>query len=180
MNLRLAVVVASSDTIKPKISLEKRKKIYADIGKKRAERHKNVARFPLKLTFRMSDDSGKARGTVRVYSGGTAIGGASMIDFKRFCTMVRALEDGVYLNIGSAVLLPEIFVKALTLVRNLGSEVSRFTTADMDFIRHYRPGVNVVSRPTSEGGAGYRLTGPHEILVPLVFASVLESIGVNM
>ncbi len=108
---------------------------------------------------------------------GEATGGASLIDFRRFCAMVRELEGGVYLNIGSAVILPEIFLKALTLVRNLGHEVSGFTTADLDFIRNYRPGVNVVGRPTSGGGRGIRLTGPHEILVPLLFASVLDKVG---
>lgn len=105
---------------------------------------------------------------------GEAIGGASLRDFRRFCSVVKELEGGVYLNIGSAVILPEVFLKALTLVRNLGHEVQRFTAADMDFIRHYRPGVNVVGRPTTGGGKGYRLTGPHEILVPLLFGAVLE------
>ncbi len=108
---------------------------------------------------------------------GEAIGGATMTDFKKLCSVVKELEDGVYINIGSAVILPEVFLKALTLVRNLGAEVSRFTAADMDFIRHYRPGVNVVSRPTAAGGAGYRLTGPHEILVPLLFGAVLEQLN---
>jgi len=108
---------------------------------------------------------------------GEAIGGASLLDFKRFAAVVRELEGGVYLNVGSAVVLPEVFLKALTLVRNLGTEVARFTAADFDFVRHYRPGVNVVARPTAEGGKGYRLTGPHEILIPLLFAAVLEEIG---
>jgi hypothetical protein len=91
--------------------------------------------------------------------------------------MVRELEGGVYLNIGSAVILPEVFLKALTLARNLGSEVNDFTSADLDFVRNYRPRVNVVGRPTSGGGRGIHLTGPHEIIVPLLFASVLEEIG---
>lgn len=105
---------------------------------------------------------------------GEAIGGASLRDFHRFCAVVRELEGGVYLNIGSAVLLPEVFLKALTLVRNLGHEVRHFTTADLDFVRHYRPSVNVVGRPAGAGGKGYQLIGPHEILVPLLFASVGE------
>jgi hypothetical protein len=108
---------------------------------------------------------------------GEAIGGASLHDFKRFCAVVAELEGGVYMNIGSAVILPEVFLKALTLVRNLGHAVSDFTAADLDFIRHYRPGVNVVGRPTSSGGRGIRLTGPHEILVPLVFAAAMEAAG---
>ena len=108
---------------------------------------------------------------------GEAIGGASLLDFRRFCAVVSRLDGGVYLNIGSAVVLPEVFLKALTLVRNLGHEVRRFTTADLDFLRHYRPSVNVVGRPTAGGGRGYHLTGPHEILVPLLFAAVLEALA---
>jgi deoxyhypusine synthase len=108
---------------------------------------------------------------------GEAIGGASLRDFYRFSAIVRELEGGVYLNVGSAVVLPEVFLKALTLVRNLGAEVRCFTTADLDFVRHYRPAANVVGRPTGEGGTGYQLTGPHEILVPLLFACVLEELG---
>lgn len=107
---------------------------------------------------------------------GEAIGGASLRDFHRFCAVVRELEGGVYLNVGSAVILPEVFLKALTLVRNLGHEVAHFTTANLDFVRHYRPSVNVVGRPTGGGGRGYHLTGPHETLVPLLFAAVLEEL----
>jgi len=108
---------------------------------------------------------------------GEAIGGASLRDFRRFCAVIRELEGGVYLNIGSAVVLPEVFLKAITLVRNLGFEVRSFTTANLDFIRHYRPAANVVGRPTAAGGKGYQLTGPHEILVPLLFACVGEMLG---
>ena len=108
---------------------------------------------------------------------GEATGGASMTDFRRFCAVVGELQGGVYLNIGSAVILPEVFLKALTLVRNLGRKVDDITTADMDFIRQYRPGVNVVGRPTAGGGRGFRLTGPHEILVPLLFGAVLDLLG---
>jgi hypothetical protein len=108
---------------------------------------------------------------------GEAIGGASLRDFHRFCAVVRELEGGVYLNVGSAVVLPEVFLKALTLVRNLGHGVRHFTTANLDFIRHYRPTVNVVGRPTGGGGKGYQLTGPHEILVPLLAACVLEELA---
>ncbi|MHB8765606.1 MAG: GSU2086 family protein [Deferrisomatales bacterium] len=108
---------------------------------------------------------------------GEAIGGASLRDFRRFCAVVAELEGGVYLNVGSAVVLPEVFLKALTLVRNLGHEVRQFTTANLDFIRHYRPAVNVVGRPTGGGGRGFQLTGPHELLVPLLFGSVLEELG---
>ena len=105
---------------------------------------------------------------------GAALGEASLRDFRRFAALVAELEGGVYLNVGSAVVLPEVFLKALTLARNLGREVAHFTTANLDFVRHYRPSVNVVGRPTGGGGRGYHLTGPHEILLPLLFGWVLE------
>ncbi len=105
---------------------------------------------------------------------GGALGATTLRDFRRFCALVAELEGGVYLNVGSAVVLPEVFLKALTLARNLGHRVERLTTANLDFVRHYRPSVNVVGRPTGAGGRGYHLTGPHEILVPLLFACVGE------
>ncbi len=105
---------------------------------------------------------------------GAALGETSLRDFRRFAALVAELEGGVYLNVGSAVVLPEVFLKALTLARNLGREVTHLTTANLDFVRHYRPSVNVVGRPTGGGGRGYHLTGPHEILVPLLFGWVLE------
>lgn len=108
---------------------------------------------------------------------GEAIGGASLRDFRRFAAVVAELEGGVYLNVGSAVVLPEVFLKALTLARNLGHDVRHFTAANLDFVRHYRPSVNVVGRPTGGGGRGFHLTGPHEILVPLLFGCVLEELG---
>lgn len=103
---------------------------------------------------------------------GRATGEGSGRDFKLFARIVANLEGGVYLNIGSAVLLPEVFLKALTLVRNLGYKVKNFTTVNMDFIQHYRPLTNVVRRPTKEGGKGYTLTGHHEIMVPLLAAVI--------
>ncbi|MBI3755717.1 MAG: hypothetical protein HY265_06120 [Deltaproteobacteria bacterium] len=103
---------------------------------------------------------------------GKATGEGSGRDFKLFAGIVANLEGGVYLNIGSAVLLPEVFLKALTLVRNLGYKVEKFTTVNMDFIQHYRPLTNVVRRPTKEGGKGYTLTGHHEIMVPLLAAAI--------
>ncbi len=107
---------------------------------------------------------------------GAAIGGASLADFKKFCAVVSRLEGGVFLNVGSAVILPEVFLKALTLVRNRGHAVQRFTTANLDFIRHYRPSANVVGRPPGGGGRGFHLTGPHELLVPLLFSLVGEDL----
>ena len=80
------------------------------------------------------------------------------------------------MNIGSSVVLPEVFLKALTLVRNLGFDVKDFTTVNMDFIQHYRPITNVVKRPTSDNGKGYSITGHHEIMVPLLAAAVLEEL----
>ncbi|WP_028585381.1 hypothetical protein [Desulfogranum mediterraneum] len=107
---------------------------------------------------------------------GGAIGRAGHHDFRLFSTLVSTLQDGVYLNVGSAVLLPEVFLKALTVVRNLGHEVNRLTTANFDFIRHYRPATNVVHRPTLEGGKGYNFTGHHELLLPLFAAALLDEI----
>lgn len=105
---------------------------------------------------------------------GAATGEASLRDFRTFCALVARLQGGVYLNVGSAVVLPEVFLKAVSVARNLGRPLSRITTADMDFIRHYRPTVNVVERPTRRGGKGYQLIGPHEILFPLLMAAVAE------
>ncbi len=107
---------------------------------------------------------------------GKATGEASAQDFKKFCSLVSNLEGGVYINLGSAVLLPEIFLKAVTLCRNLGHTLQRFTTVNMDFIQHYRPNANVVRRPTREGGRGFALTGHHEIMFPLLAAAVIELI----
>ncbi len=105
-----------------------------------------------------------------------ATGEASMRDFRLFSSVVAALERGVYLNVGSAVILPEVFLKALTLVRNLGHRVENFSTVNMDFIQGYRPLTNVVRRPTEGGtGKGYRLTGHHEIMVPLLYAALIEA-----
>jgi hypothetical protein len=106
-----------------------------------------------------------------------ATGEASHLDFRILARLVASLEEGVYLNLGSAVLLPEVFLKALALVRNLGYRVERFTTVNMDFQRHYRPRVNVVERPALKGGKGYELIGHHEIMVPLLAAAVIELLG---
>jgi len=103
-----------------------------------------------------------------------AAGQASHRDFRLFAAIVAGLEGGVYMNIGSAVILPEVFLKALTLARNLGYQVDNFTTVNMDFIRQYRPMTNVVNRPTANGGQGFHLTGCHEIMLPLIAAGVIE------
>jgi hypothetical protein len=105
---------------------------------------------------------------------GAALGAASHTDFRLLCSIVRELNGGgVYLNIGSAVVLPEIFLKAVTVVRNLGFPLEDFTTANFDFIQHYRPMTNVVRRPTAGAGRGFSLTGHHEIMIPLLAAQIL-------
>ena len=108
---------------------------------------------------------------------GEAIGRASFEDFRIFCSVVSTLEGGAYLNIGSAVLLPEIFLKALTISRNLGHTVDHFVTANFDMIQHYRPRVNVVQRPTMQGGTGYNFTGHHELMIPLLAHALTDAIG---
>ncbi len=105
-----------------------------------------------------------------------ATGEATHRDFRIFASVVSTLEGGVYFNVGSAVILPEVFLKALTLARNLGHQLNHFTTVNMDFIRHYRPMTNVVCRPTADGGQGFHLTGHHEIMLPLIAAGVIEEI----
>ena len=108
---------------------------------------------------------------------GAAIGKTSHLDFRLFCGLVSQLEGGVFINLGSAVILPEVFLKALSVCRNLGHRVQNFTTLNMDFIRHYRPMTNVVNRPTLDGGKGFSLVGHHEIMFPLLAAAVIEGIA---
>ncbi|HLG21706.1 MAG TPA: hypothetical protein VI382_02740 [Candidatus Manganitrophaceae bacterium] len=107
---------------------------------------------------------------------GAAIGEGSLRDFRLYTETVADLEGGVYLNVGSAVLLPEIFLKALAVARNLGRTVQNFTVVNMDFIQHYRPLTNVVKRPTQKHGKGYALTGHHEIMFPLLVAGLLAEL----
>lgn len=107
---------------------------------------------------------------------GKATGEAAHRDFLTFCSLVSELEGGVYINLGSAVLLPEVFLKAVTLCRNLGHSLLRFTTVNMDFVQHYRPNTNVVRRPTQGGGRGFALTGHHELMLPLLAAAIIESL----
>ena len=108
---------------------------------------------------------------------GSAIGEGSFMDFRLFTSVVSDLDGGVYINLGSAVIMPEVFLKALTIARNLGNKVENITTVNMDFIQHYRPGENVLRRPTMGKGAGYALTGHHEIMFPLLCAAIVEEIG---
>ncbi|MCS6952144.1 MAG: hypothetical protein NZM33_04725 [Bryobacteraceae bacterium] len=108
---------------------------------------------------------------------GAAIGSASHRDFRLFCTLVSELDDGgVYMNVGSAVILPEVFLKAVSVVRNLGMRLQNFTTVNLDFLQHYRPRVNVVERPHARsGGRGIAITGHHELTLPLLAAALIES-----
>ncbi len=108
---------------------------------------------------------------------GSILGELTYRDFRLFASLVASLEGGVYINLGSAVILPEVFLKALSAARNLGYKVEDFATLNMDFIQHYRPLQNVVRRPTSKGGKGVFLTGHHEIMFPLLAAAVLDGLG---
>ncbi len=110
---------------------------------------------------------------------GSAIGEESFRDFKLFTSVVSDLEGGVYINLGSAVIMPEVFLKALTIARNLGNRVENITTVNMDFIQHYRPRENVLKRPTMGKCSSYALTGHHEIMFPLLAAAIIEEMGVK-
>jgi hypothetical protein len=103
-----------------------------------------------------------------------ALGATTHRDFRLFAALVSELEDGVFINLGSAVIIPEVFLKALTLARNLGHKASPLTTVNLDFVQHYRPLTNVVRRPTAGAGLGFALTGHHELLFPLLAALVVE------
>jgi hypothetical protein len=108
-------------------------------------------------------------------SDGKTIGELSMRDFRILADRLSLLDEGgVVMNVGSAVILPEVFLKALTVARNLGSPASGFISVNMDMIQHYRPTQNVVSRPTLGGGRGYQITGHHEIMIPMLAAAVNE------
>ena len=109
---------------------------------------------------------------------GAAIGDTSHRDFRRLAAALDDLDDGgVVLNIGSAVIMPEVFLKALTVARNLDDgRPTRFVTCDLDMQRHYRPHVNVVERPTQGGGRGYEITGHHEIMVPLLSWAIVDGL----
>jgi hypothetical protein len=106
---------------------------------------------------------------------GAALGEGSLRDFRYFASAVTRLERGVYINCGSAVILPEVFLKAVALARNQGHPLSGLTTVNIDFLRHYRPMTNVVARPTAGVGKGYALTGHHELLLPLLAAALIEA-----
>jgi hypothetical protein len=106
---------------------------------------------------------------------GAAIGEGSLRDFRYFVSNVARLERGVYLNCGSAVILPEVFLKAVALARNQGRPLDGLTTVNLDFLRMYRPNTNVVSRPVAGIGKGYSLVGHHEIMIPLLAAALVAA-----
>ncbi len=106
---------------------------------------------------------------------GSALGEGSLRDFRYFVSNVARLESGVFLNCGSAVILPEVFLKAVALARNRGIALAQLTTVNLDFARLYRPQTNVVSRPTQGTGRGYNLVGHHELLIPLLAAACIEA-----
>lgn len=107
---------------------------------------------------------------------GAAIGAGTHRDFRLLSSLARGLDQGgVYLNVGSAVILPEVFLKAVSVVRNLGYPLADFTTVNFDFLQHYRPKMNVVERPHAKsGGHGYHFTGHHELMIPLLAAALTE------
>ena len=105
---------------------------------------------------------------------GEAIGKASLLDFRKICSVVSTLDEGIWINMGSAVILPEVFLKAVTVCRNIGIKVENFLSVNIDMIPHYRPLTNVVKRPTLKGGKGINLIGQYEILFPLLTAAILE------
>jgi hypothetical protein len=107
---------------------------------------------------------------------GAALGRASFNDFRLLCGVVEHLSGGVYLNVGSAVVLPEVFLKAFTVAQNVGADLHDFTTVNMDMIAHYRSGENVVRRPPTVGGVGFNLIGRHEIMLPLLAQAIVEEL----
>jgi hypothetical protein len=133
------------------------------------------ARVPVTVHIAIGTDTPHAHPAVNP----EVLGAATHQDFRLFCSLVAALNDGgVYINAGSAVVMPEVFLKAVSCVRNLGHELRDFTTVNLDFLQHYRPRVNVVERPHAQsGGHGYALTGHHEIMIPLIAAALIERIS---
>ncbi len=142
-------------------------------------KHENLSllcqAYANKIPFTSHITIGADIGHFHASASGAALGAASHTDFKLMCSLVRELNGGgVYLNIGSAVMLPEIFLKAVTVTRNLGFPLEDFTTANFDFIQRYRPTLNVLKRPTANNaGRSYAITGHHELMIPLLAAQIL-------
>ena len=131
--------------------------------------------YRYKIPFTTHLTIGADIGNFHASADGAALGETSHTDFKLFCSIVKEMNGGgVYLNVGSAVTMPEIFLKAVTVVRNLGFSLQDITTANFDFIQHYRPLTNVVRRPVANGaGRGFSITGHHEIMIPLLAAHLI-------
>jgi hypothetical protein len=131
-----------------------------------------AARVPFTVHLTIGGDIAHFHPTVD----GAALGATSHTDFRLLAELVKRMDGGgVYLNVGSAVVLPEVFLKCVTLVRNLGHPLTDITTANFDFIQSYRPLTNVVRRPTEKGaGEGYSITGHHELTIPLL-AAILKT-----
>jgi hypothetical protein len=144
-------------------------------------RHRDVSLFASAAEMEIPVTVHVAIGTDIIHmhpaASGAAIGEGSLRDFRYFVSNVARLERGVYLNCGSAVVLPEVFLKAVALARNQGRPLTDLTTVNLDFVRLYRPQTNVVSRPTKDIGQGYSLTGHHELLIPLLAAALVEREG---
>jgi hypothetical protein len=135
--------------------------------------HAGRAGVPITVHVAIGTDTPHTHPTVNP----AALGAATHHDFRVFCTLVSQMnEGGVYLNIGSAVIMPEVFLKAISAVRNLGHPLKNFTTANFDFLQHYRPRMNVVDRPhAGSGGKGYSITGHHELMIPLLAMALREA-----
>ncbi len=142
--------------------------------------HRNLSILANAYELNLSVTAHVAIGTDIIHqhpsASGVAIGEGSLIDFRNFIYSVSQLEAGVLINLGSAVILPEVFLKAITVARNLGNKVDTLTTANFDMISQYRPYQNILCRPTSKGGKGYNIIGHHEIMIPLLYRSIIESI----
>ncbi|HEV7797407.1 MAG TPA: hypothetical protein VGO73_04570 [Pyrinomonadaceae bacterium] len=145
------------------------------LGPKHADYSLLCAAYQARVPFTAHLTIGGDIGHFHPQADGAALGATTHTDFRLLSELVRRMDGGgVYLNIGSAVTLPEVFLKAVTLVRNLGNQLSDITTANFDFIQSYRPLTNVVRRPTANGaGKGYSITGHHELTLPLLAAELI-------
>jgi hypothetical protein len=132
-----------------------------------------AARLGVPLTVHVAIGTDVAH--MHAAASGAALGEGSLRDFRYFASMVARLQGGVFLNCGSAVVLPEVFLKAVSLARNRGASLEGLTTVNLDMVRHYRPDTNVVTRPVVGTGRGYNLVGHHEIMIPLLAAALVEN-----
>ena len=145
------------------------------LGPKHADHSLLCTSYHARVPFTVHLTIGGDIGHFHPQADGAALGATTHTDFRLLSELVRRMDGGgVYLNIGSAVTLPEVFLKAVTLVRNLGNQLTDITTANFDFIQSYRPLTNVVRRPTANGaGRGYSITGHHELTLPLLAAELI-------